>query len=283
VTSITVDYGSRVRRGDVLIELSIPELTDELHQAEATLNARRARMQSLVARVSEAALLVDSAKAEEQRYAAEQNLANITLGRKTELLQGKAIPPQEFDVARNTADLAKAQVAVGRAKTAGAQGALASAQADAKSAEADVGVAQADVSRIKTLLGYSRVTAPFDGVITRRNVNHGTFVRSAAQAAGDSLLTIDKVDVVRLVVDVPEASAPRVHAGTPASITVSSLTDEAIHARITRTALAIRQDTRTMRAEIDLDNRDGRLLPGLYARVLLDLSTPQPPQPEARP
>ncbi len=269
ISKITVDYGSKVHRGDVLIELDIPELRDELKQAEATLQARRAKAQSLQAKARQAELLIQSARAEQERYAAEQDLAKITFVRKSELYQGKAIPAQEFDVAKNAVALTSAQMAVGRARVAAAGGDFASAQAEVKAVEAETAMAEADVARVNTLLGYTRITAPFDGVITQRNVDHGAFVRSAAQAAGAPLLTLVKMDRVRLLIDVPEMSAPRVRVGTPATIQLRSIGETDLHAAVTRTALAIQPGTRTMKAQIDLDNHDGRLMPGMYARVLL--------------
>jgi multidrug resistance efflux pump len=257
VSEITVDIGSRVRRGQTIIQLSVPELTDDLHHAEATLATKSAK-------ANEAALLVDSAKSDEQRYVAEHELAEITLKRKTELFEGKAIPPQEFDVAKSGADLARAQVAVSRAKIAAAEGAL-------QAARSDVVMAESDLARVKTLIDYTYVKSPFDGVVTHRGVDHGTFVRSAAQGGGAPLLTIDKTDVVRVVVDVPEADAPRVHVGTPVSIELRSAGGLPIDATITRSAQAIRADTRTMRTEIDLQNADGKLVPGIYAKVAIRL------------
>jgi len=262
VSRISVDIGSRVRREDTLIQLDVPELTDELQHAEAALAARRAK-------ANQASLLVESARSEQQRYTAEQELADITLKRKTELLQGKAIPPQEYDIAKTGVDLAKAQAAVGRAKVAAAEGELIAAQAD-------TAVAESDLARTKTLIAYMTIKAPFDGVVTRRGVDHGDFVRSAAQGAGSSLLTIAKAGVVRVVIDVPEADAPRVSIGAPVRIELRSLGGAPIDAKITRTALAIRQDTRTMRAEIDLENADGKLVPGMYAKVTVGLNEAPP-------
>jgi len=268
VSKISVDIGSRVHRDDLLIQLDVPELADELHHVEATLAAKRAK-------AKQAALLVDSARSEEQRYAAEQELADITFKRKTELMQGKAIPPQEYDVAKNGVDLAKAQVAVGRAKVAAAEGESAAAQAD-------VTIAESDLSRIKTLIEYMSIKAPFDGVVTRRGVNHGDFVRSAAQGAGSSLMTLAKTDVVRVVIDVPEAESPYVQIGAPVRIEFRSL-GAPIDATITRTAIAIRPDTRSMRAEIDLNNADGKLAPGMYAKVSTGSSATPAKAPGGRP
>ncbi len=255
VSMLSVDIGSRVRRDDTLIQIDVPELTDELHHAEATLAAKRAR-------AKQAQLLTESARAESQQYSAELDLANITLARKGELLQGKAIPPQEYDVAKNGADLANARLAAARAKVAAAEGESAAATADAAVAESDLG-------RIKTLIGYTTIKAPFDGVVTHRGVDHGTFVRSAAQGAAASMLTIAKTDVLKVVIDIPEAETSRVSVGAPVRIEIRQDSSAPLHAIITRMAQAIRADTRTMRAEINLANSDGQRMPGMSGSVVM--------------
>lgn len=271
VSRITVDYGARVKRGDVLIELEIPELRDELRQAEAALLAREAKVQSLQAKVRQAELLVESARAQQQHDAAERELAKITFGRKSELYQAKAIPAQEYDVAKIAVTLADAQVRIGEAKVAAAEGDLLSAKADVQAGQADLKVSQADLARAKSLMEYTTLRAPFDAVVTQRRVDHGAFVRSAAQGAGEPLLTLMKVDRVRVAFDVPEQYAAAIRPGSPALLQIRARGDSAAPVTVTRTAGAIQTTTRTMRAEIDLDNPDGRLIPGAYARVTLPL------------
>src|SRR5205085_7441632 len=121
--------------------------------------------------------------------------------------------------------LAQAQLAIGRAKVAVARGELLAAQADVKAGEGEVGVARADVARLKTLLAYTRIKAPFDGVIARRQVDHGTFVRSAALGSGAPLLIIEKTDRLRLVVDIPESDAPLVRPASSAQVQIRALGD----------------------------------------------------------
>jgi HlyD family secretion protein len=269
VVQLTVDIGSRVRTGDVLVKLDIPEVHDDLRQSEAQLGAKQARVEAQRARVVQAQLAVKAAQAEQQRFEAERALSRVTYDRKTELYQGKAIPAQELDEVKSQLAVSEAKLLTAQASVASAEGAERAAEADVKTAEAEVALAQADVARLKTLIAYETIKAPFDGVVTRRNVDVGWFVRSAAQGATPWLLTLDKVDRVRAVIDIPEAEAPFVRAGTPVEIQVRSLDDPPLRATVTRTAMAIRSETRTMRAEADLKNEDGRLSPGMYAKVVI--------------
>jgi HlyD family secretion protein len=270
VAEINVDIGSRVRKGDILVLLKAPELLDDLRANEALVTARQAKMAAMQAKTDQARLAIESAQAELKRVEAELNLCRITHGRKADLYREKAIPQQEYDVAQNQLAVTEADLAIAKAKVESAKGEQLAAEADVKAAEAEIAVAQADQARLKTLIEYMTVKAPFDGVIARRGVDHGAFVRSAAQAAGLPLLAIDRVGV-RLVIDVPETQASLVHIGTEVRIQVRANGDRPVTARVARTAVSLRSDTRTMRAEIDLENKDGKLMPGMYARASIPL------------
>lgn len=273
VSRMAVDIGSRVRKGDVLVQLDIPEMHDDLRQNEAHAAARRAKIEAMKAKAVQARLMIESALADQKRIEAELALSRITHERKAELHREKAIPQQEFDVAENQLAISKAELAISRAEVENARGEELAALADVKFAEAELNVAEAEAVRIKTLLGYTTITAPFDGVITRREVDHGDFVRSAAQGAGSPLLLIEKVDRLRLVVDIPEPQAPLVRVGTEVEFLIRANGGPAMKGKITRTASSLRSETRTMRAEIDLDNAGGELMPGMFAKV----SIPMPP------
>ena len=120
---------------------------------------------------------------------------------------------------------------------------------------------------------YATIRAPFDGVITDRHVDPGAFVRSAAEGAGRSLLMIANVSYIRLVLQIPEVDTPYVRVGTDVTIDVKALNDDPITATVTRSAVALKANTRTMRVEVDLDNRSGRLAPGMYAQVEVKLES----------
>ncbi|GMV97176.1 MAG: multidrug resistance protein [Phycisphaerae bacterium] len=267
ISDLQVDIGSRVRKGDVLLRLDIPEMLDDVKQNAALLSARKAKVESAKAKAALARLAVESALARQKRVQAEWTLCKITCQRKAQLIKEKAIPQQEYDVAESQLAISEADLAMAAAGVAGARGEVLAAEADVQSAEADLGVAIAEGDRLKTLLAYAAVTAPFDGVITRRDVDRGAFVRSAAQGAGAALLRLERVDRLRLVLDVPETLAPLIRPGTAVQIQFRANGDETLTAPVTRSAAALRSDTRTMRAEVDLDNAAGRLLPGMYAKV----------------
>ncbi|MBW8040557.1 MAG: efflux RND transporter periplasmic adaptor subunit [Planctomycetes bacterium] len=138
-------------------------------------------------------------------------------------------------------------------------------------AKADTKVAESEVARMRTLLEYATITAPFDGVITSRNFDPGAFVRSAADGQTQPLFALAKTDKIRLIIHVPEPEVPFVRAGTKVDVKIKCLNGETIESAVTRTSIALNSNTRTMRAEVDLDNKNGQLAPGMYAQVLVKL------------
>ena len=149
---------------------------------------------------------------------------------------------------------------------------------DVSVARADLAVAESDESRLTAWIGYPTLTAPFDGVIVARNANTGDFVLpatgdpTALQRAPDistsnasPIYVVDRLDIVRVFVDISEREANFVHIGTKASVLAQAFRDEELPATVTRTSWALNIKSRTLRAEIDLANPDSQLLPGMYA------------------
>jgi multidrug efflux pump subunit AcrA (membrane-fusion protein) len=139
--------------------------------------------------------------------------------------------------------------------------------------------------RLEALVGYLTLTAPFDGIIVVRNANTGDF---AIPSSGDPsartlspdqspdrsapIFVVDRIDVVRVFVDIPEEDADFVQKGNEASVLARAYRSEEMPATVTRTSWALNVTSRTLRAEIDLPNPDGKLLPGMYAygKVIID-------------
>jgi membrane fusion protein (multidrug efflux system) len=141
-------------------------------------------------------------------------------------------------------------------------------------AKAKFGVAQANQERNETLLGFTKITAPFSGVITKRMVDPGAFIPaatsgSAAQTA--ALLTLMDFDTVRVQVAIPEPDVPFVKEGLPATVTVEELKGKKFDATITRYSHALDDSTKTMLAEIEVPNEKHELRPGMYATAVISV------------
>ena len=221
-----VDIGDRVKKGDLLAELAVPELDHQISQNEATL---------------------DQLKSSLQQARANRDLAQVTWDRDSPLVQKGWVTPQQGDTDR----------------------------LNLQSRAAAVAVAEANISAQKNLLkvlqqnrDYASVVAPFDGVITQRNVDVGSLVQGNA-ASGTFMFEIMQDNVIRVWVYVPQDSAFGVAPGIDAVIRVPELPDREFSGKVTRIADALQSGTRTLLTEIDITNRDGALAPGIYCTVEL--------------
>jgi HlyD family secretion protein len=235
-----VDLGSRVKQGDVLLRIAAPDLDQQLMQAEAQLG-------QLQAQLLRAKAMVDQAKAN-------VNLAQVTNSRTSTLAgQGWA--------SKQNADNTQAGVLSQAAN-------LASAEADVKVAEANIKAQEATVGRLKALTGFEIVTAPFDGVVTARNVDVGDLVQADA-GSGTPLLSMDRDDVLRISVNVPQNAAIGVGPGVSAEIKVPQMPDRTFSGKVERSSVALLASSRTLTAQVDVPNPDRVLRPGLYVYVTL--------------
>lgn len=136
-----------------------------------------------------------------------------------------------------------------------------------KQAQANLAAADANVRRLEQLEGFKDVYAPFDGVLTRRNVDPGALINAGAGAAGRELFDMARVDPLRVFTSVPQAYAPFIKVGAKTAITLQEFPGEKFVATVARTAEAIDTNTRTLLTEVDVPNKDGRLLPGSFGEV----------------
>jgi len=230
IEKLNNDVGDVVKEGAVLGILDVPELKDQLQGAEAAVAV--ARQQTEKARAQ-----YQDDKAVYERLAA----------------VGKARPEliaqQDLDQARAKADASLA------AMTA---------------AQAGIQQSVAERTRVQDTHAYTRIVAPFDGVITRRYVDEGALVGAASGPAGNAVFHIAQVAKLRLVVMAPESAVPDLAVGRTAQVSVAAL-DQGFSVAVSRVSHQLTQDTRTMHVELDFDNRDGKVAPGMYAQVALPL------------
>ncbi|MGJ0507683.1 MAG: efflux RND transporter periplasmic adaptor subunit [Methylocystis sp.] len=245
ISQINNDLGDHVKKGQVLALIDDPELKAQFDKVQASVQQTQAAL--------------EVAKRQLIGMQADLALQQVTLKRQHELFAGRAATAQSLDEARAKEGVSSATVETGKAKV--------------KLAEADLESAKAESARLRALLEYDKIIAPFDCVVTRRLVNPGDLVQAATATRGSPLFTCQEIDVVRVFADAPEAAASGIRPGLPVEITLSGPAARTINGHVTRTASALDSATRTMRIEIDVPNADGKLLPGMYAQVTL---TPQP-------
>lgn len=141
---------------------------------------------------------------------------------------------------------------------------------------ANLAAADANVRRLEQMESFKNVYAPFSGVLTRRNVDPGALINSGAGAAGKELFDVARVDPLRVYVSVPQAYAPNMKVGMKASVTLQEFPGQRFLGTVARTADAIDPATRTLNTEVDVPNRDGKLLPGSFGQVLFVTGTSVP-------
>jgi RND family efflux transporter MFP subunit len=242
ISQVNADIGDHVKKGTVLAVIDDPELQQQFARAEASVQQ------------SEASLVV--AKRRFEGLQADLALQQVTLQRWEQLFAGRAVTRQQLDEQRAKQGVSSANLEVGRA--------------DIALAEANLAAAKAEQLRLQALLEYTKITAPFDGIVTRRLVNPGDLVQAATSSRPQApLFTCQEIDIVRVFADVPEANAAAIRAGWPAEVRLFGPAGQTLRGSVTRIAGALDPSSRTMRVEIDLPNLDEALMPGMYAQVTL--------------
>ena len=289
VTKVQADIGDPVEAGAVLAELSIPELVDEGRQKDALVEQARAEVEQANKQVTiagasaaAAAAQVAEAKAGLARAEATFKRWESEAARVAEMVKNRVVDPQtgaetenQFRSAEAAREEAKARVTVAEKAVVKAQAERGKAEEDVKAAAARQRVAEADAARLKSLLGYRFIRAPFAGVVTRRAVDTGHFVQPAGAGKGEALFTVVRLDTVRVPVDVPEADAGLIKKGVKAAVRVPALKGADFAGTVARTSEALDPGSRTLRVEIDLPNPDRRLRPGMYAYARLTADMPE--------
>jgi RND family efflux transporter MFP subunit len=191
---------------------------------------------------------LSQARASREQFKAALGLAKISTDRWANLLKSDSVSQQEADQ-----------------QASGYQQAL-----------ANLAAADANVRRLEELESFKNVYAPFSGVLTRRNVDPGALINSGAQAAGRELFDIARVDPLRVYVSVPQAYAPNIKAGMKANVTLQEFPGQKFVGTVVRTAEAIDLATRTLNTEVDVPNKDGKLLPGSFGQVHFATGTSVP-------
>lgn len=243
---IYVDVGDHVKAGQTLAVLEIPELAAQVAGADA--GVRRSKEEI---RRAEG----DLARAESAHSAAHSAYARLKLAADS---RAGLVAQQEIDDSQ--------------AKDLEFEAQVSSAQAALSSAQQQLQVAEANQKQYSALSDYSRIVAPFSGVVTARNADTGALIAAGTSGSAQSIAVVRLAEIskLRLVLPIPESVAAQIHLGDPVKVRVQAL-DQDIVGKVSRFADSLDRQTRTMETEIDFDNRDGHLIPGMYAETQLSL------------
>lgn len=233
VSMIRVDIGDRVKQGELLATLEVPELQDNINKAKAGLSAT-----------------------EQEIARAQANYDNV-----------HQIYERLHDVVKAHPNLiAQQDVDTAMSKEEAALGALGDSEQHRREAQAELG-------RLNTLARYEKITAPFDGIITKRFADLGSLIQmgTASDTQALPLVELAQDDLLRLRFPVPEAQTPFIENGLQVQVTIPAL-NKTFVGKIVRSAWDISRSTRTMTTEVDVKNPDGRIKAGMYAAVKLPLT-----------
>jgi HlyD family secretion protein len=281
-----VDIGDKVKKGDVLCTLFAPELEGNWRIKKETVRLEKVRVDQALkhVKVTEAEVKAAAARAAEAKATVgqyETDVEHLTTEIKRldkEVEKGTINPCVSIDESRIQLtsvtwqrDAAKAALRKAEAVLLAAQATLEEDVAAVDVARAKLAVAESEAKRVEALVGYLTITAPYDGMIVERNVNTDDAVSPPSTASAPPIYVIERSDLFRMVLAVPEGDAKYVKAGTKASVQIRAVGNDPIPATVSRTSWAIDKRFGTVRAEIDLLNPKGQILPGMYAYVHVDI------------
>jgi len=246
IRTIYVDVGDHVKAGQTLAILEVPELAAQLAGADAA--ERRAKEE--IGRAQG-----DLERAKSTHAAMHSAYARLSDAAKTR--QG-LVAQQELDDSQ--------------AKDLESEAQVSSAKSALSAAQQELEVAQANHRQVSALSDYTRISAPYAGVVTNRYADTGALIAAGTSTSTQAIpvVRIAQISVLRLVLPIPESVAGQIHLGDPVKVRVQALNQD-IEGKVSRFADSLDRQTRTMETEIDFDNRDGRLIPGMYAETQVSL------------
>src|ERR1700730_7193345 len=246
IRKIYVDVGDHVKEGQTLAELEVPELAAQLSGGVRPVRA-----------------------AEEQIRRA---LGDLERAQSTHSAAHSAYRRLKQAADSRTGLVAQQEVDDSEAKDLGAEAQVASAEAELSAAKQQLEVAQANRKQYTALSAYTRIVAPFAGVITNRYADTGALVAAGTSSSAQAVpvVRLAQISILRLVVAIPESTAAQIHLGEPVRVRVQAL-DRDFQGKVARFADSLDLQTRTMDTQIDVENRNGSLMPGMYTETFLSL------------
>ncbi|HTU26839.1 MAG TPA: efflux RND transporter periplasmic adaptor subunit [Pirellulales bacterium] len=300
-----VDIGDRVKSGQVLADLFVPEIEEDCETKKATVTLDEQRVELAkqtvavaTANVKAAEAHLKSAKAIWGQYDAQAVRWDSEVKRLGREVKRGVVDAQvllesenQFRASSSARDAAEAEIVKAEADLESQTATLHEDEVAVRVADANVKVATSDWKRMQAWVGYLKLYAPFDGVVVSRNANTGDFVLPATgdpsadmrspnlspSGTAAPVYVIDRTDVVRVFVDIPEHDANYVHVGTKARVLAKAFRDQPVLGTVTRTSWALNVKSRTLRAEIDLPNTGSKIpddLPPATREALAQVKLP---------
>jgi RND family efflux transporter MFP subunit len=279
------NIGDRVKTGDVLLDMWIPDLVEKLAQAtaaakraevqirvtESAERAAEAKVETARARVASAEAGVKRAQASYTRWESESQRLERLVNQRVLDVQVRDETYRQFEEAAAARDQANAMVSESRSALTQSVADRDRARVDVEAARAELLVAQANEREAKVIVDYGQIKAPYDGVITQRNISPGDYLQPGGGTGGRPVFVLEQTDPVRVFVGVPEGASYFIHEGDTALIRFQALLGVTRMGKVARSGFSLNPSTRTLQTEIDVPNQDGHIHPGWYATVTISI------------
>ncbi len=288
VAEVCVDMNARVKKGEVLAKLDVPEMESEyrhkqnlvsqaaaeVEQTRHALEVARANLAVAQAQIAEAETGRKRAGADYERWQGEYQRIETLVARQVLDEQTRDETRNQYRASAAAREQAEAKVKSAQAARDESSARLAKTRADIATAQARLEVARADEQRMKSMLDYRQITAPFDGVVTQRNVHTGHLIKPTG-GPSEPLFVVVRIDRVRVFVDVPEVDALFIQPGVPVQVRILASQNRLIAGKVTRISWALEPANRTLRAEIELATPKEDIRPGMYAYAAISVAHPE--------
>ncbi len=286
VDKYRANIGDRVKKGDVLLDMWIPDLVETSSQktaaakrAEVMIDVARSMLKSNEARVEMSLAAVTASEAGVRKSQANYDRWESESRRIKALAAGRVIDEQvrdetyrQFEESVAAREQAVAMVGEAKATRDRSIADRDKAKVDISAAQADLLVAQAEERLARVMVNFGQIKAPYDGVVTQRNVNPGDYLQPGGGGSMSApIFILEQIDPVRIFVGVPELFSGFIKDDDVASLHIQALPGRSIQGKVLRSGFSLSPGTRTMQTEVDIPNPEGILRPGMYVTVSIAL------------
>jgi len=274
--SRNVDIGSHVQPGQLLAEIETPTVDAELAQSTADYDQSKAQLISAQSELKESIAKAKASQAKTVEVKARRDLAQITAKRWKNMADFGSVSLQSRDEKVTNLAAEEANLDDAEAQLLAAESNVDKARSDVVVATANVKAKKSSVERYQAEQAFKFVRAPFEGMITERNVDPGALITAGSSSRALELFQLAKIETLRIYVNAPQTVARYIQDGQEAKVTVPEFPDSEFIGRVTNVAGALDPSTRTRQTEVHIDNREHTLLPGMYATVKIIVKRTDP-------
>jgi len=281
-----VDIGSVVKKGELLAEIDAPEYLKEeqfaaakVKQAKAQVEQMTAHLEAVKAELTAARILIEQKQAEVKRARSYLSFREKQYERVKELAEDKSVDmrlvDEQFEHLESSQawrDAAEVGVKTAIADVEAKKAKVAAAEGDLSAAKANVEVTEASLQKAQVFVEFCKIRSDYNGVVTERNYHDGDYIRPADHGDRSPLLVVQRTDLMRVIVLIPDVDVPFCLAGNPVNLKINTLPNVQFPPyKVSRVAFSQDQSSRTMRVEVDVPNDKGLLRDGMYGKVTIHL------------